>query len=122
MLDETQTATLRAAIDRIIPPDDVSPGGVDAGAFDYLMGQLSANGDLAKWLPEYQTAMDALDALARRDFGASFVELDAGRQDQALMRLESDSPRFFRAFAEHAQEGFYISPDAWKMIGWKVTG
>ena len=43
LFSERQAATLRAMVDRLIPPDDF-PGGWEAGVGDYLARQLS--GDL----------------------------------------------------------------------------
>jgi hypothetical protein len=122
MLNEPQTATLRAAVDRLIPPDE-SPGGVEAGAADYILGQLSR--DLAPLRETYLSFLDALDADARdRYAGTAFAALSPESQDAILRRFESDPAHapFFRRFVEHAQEGFYTSPEAWGMIGWKVKG
>jgi hypothetical protein len=122
MLNETQTATLRAAVDRLIPPDDF-PGGIEAGAADYILQQLSR--DFAPIQKEYADFLDALDTLARAQSSApAFATLPPERQDELLKAVEADPTHasFFRRFVEHAQEGFYISPDAWGMIGWKVKG
>ena len=122
MLTETQSSTLRAAIDRVIPPDDF-PGGAEAGAFDYLISQFSR--DLAPLRGSYAAFLDALDAAAReRHNDAAFAALPPDVQDDLLRHFESDGEHaaFFRRFVEHAQEGFYTSPYAWEMIGWKVKG
>jgi hypothetical protein len=122
MLTETQTATLRAAVDRIIPPDDF-PGGAEAGAFDYLIAQFSR--DLAPLRENYAAFLDTLDAAAReRHNDTAFAALPPEAQDSLLRSFESHGEHmsFFRRFVEHAQEGFYTSPYAWEMIGWKVKG
>ena len=117
MLNVEQTATLLAAIDRIVPPDQ-DPGGAEAGAYDYLISQLSR--DLAPLADDYRAFLDAL----AREAGGSFAELTAEAQDDLLRRFEASAEQgpFFRRFVEHAQEGFYTSPVAWKMIGWEVRG
>ena len=120
-MNETQTMTLRAAVDRIIPPDDLNPGGAEAGAYDYLLRQLAPGGDLVTRNAEYETGLDALDALARRTHAAPFATLSPDAQDTVLIAFEQQAPAFFRAFVEHAQEGFYTSPVAWEMIGWRVS-
>ena len=121
-LDETQTASLRAAVDRIVPADDRFPGGVEAGALDYLLRNFEDGGNLADRLPDYRAGLDALDRIARGAHGESFPDLSDALQDQTLMRLEQEQPRFFRALVEHVQEGYYTSPVSWEMLGWKVTG
>jgi hypothetical protein len=117
MLTEQQAATLRAAIDRVVPPDE-DPGGVEAGAYDYLVGQLSR--DLAPLTEDYRTFLDAL----AKEAGGSFADLSAAAQDDLLRRFEASAEYgpFFRRFVEHTQEGFYISPVAWKIVGWEVKG
>jgi hypothetical protein len=122
MLNDTQIATLRAAVDRLIPPDDF-PGGIEAGAADYILLQLSR--DLAPLLHDYAAFLDAMDALARaQGVEGGFTALPTERQDELLKTVEADPTHapFFRRFVEHAQEGFYTSPEAWGMIGWKVKG
>jgi hypothetical protein len=136
MLTETQRATLRALIDRLIPADDF-PGGWDAGVGDYLERQFA--GDLSDVLDLYRSGLDALEVEARATAGISFSELAPAAQDELLRRVELgematdwpvDPAAFFRAAAEHAAEGFYGDPGnggnrdevSWRMIGFEVTG
>lgn len=121
ILNERQTATLRAAVDRIIPPDDEFPGGVAAGAHDFLLRNLESGGYFPDSLPAYRAGLDELDALTRGMFSSAFSEIDTGARDAALAAFESASPAFFRVLVEQAQEGFYTSPDAFAMIGWRAT-
>jgi gluconate 2-dehydrogenase gamma chain len=131
-----QAATLRALIDRLIPPDDF-PGGWAAGVGDYLAGQLV--GDLRRLLGQYRAGLDALDAEAQATAGARFAELGAAAQDALLGRVEAgavatpwpvDPLVFFRHAVEHAAEGYYGDPGnggnhdavAWRMIGFEVRG
>ena len=44
-LTDTQLKTLRALMDRIIPPDDVWPGATEAGVEHYIIRQIEV-GDL----------------------------------------------------------------------------
>jgi len=117
MLNVEQTATLRAAIDRMVPPDQ-DPGGAEAGAYDYLVGQISR--DLAPLADDYRAFLDALT----REAGGNFSGLTAEAQDDLLRRFEASAELgpFFRRLVEHVQEGFYTSPAAGKMIGWEVKG
>ncbi len=122
LLTENRLATLRAAVDRIIPADDLCPGGVEAGVFDFLVRHLTPGGYFPHLLPEYETGLDALDALARGRFSAPFATVDAAQQDDTLIHFEAESPHFFSLLVEQAQEGFYTSPTAHAMIGWRTTG
>ena len=122
LLTENRTATLCAAVDRIIPADDASPSGVEAGAFDFLLRHLSPGGYFPHLLPLYESGLDALDSLARHWYSAPFAELAAPQQDDALVHFETESSRFFGLLVEQAQEGFYTSLAAHTMIGWRTTG
>lgn len=114
--------TLQAAVDRIVPPDAVTPGGVDAGAMEYVIGQL--NKDLAYEVENYESFLNYLETVAVAAHGEHFASLTPEAQTELLHQAETseDQKHFFRRFVEHVQEGFYISPIAWGMIGWKVRG
>ncbi|MEN9935261.1 MAG: hypothetical protein RLZZ387_1840 [Chloroflexota bacterium] len=136
MLNDTQLATLQAALDRIIPPDD-APGAWEAGAGEYILLQL--RGDLADMLGTYRAGLDSLDYEALAASGRPFAELGPDAQDALLARVErgeaqvpwtTDSQQFFHTLCEHAAEGFYSDPGnggnrdgvAWRMIGFEVRG
>ena len=137
ILTVKQAEVLRAAMNRIIPPDDF-PGGWDAGAGDYLMRQLDG-GDLAHFSEFYKNGLDALEDEARAAAGTDFAQMDAPAQDALLTRIEADDVTadwpvepsiFFRRLVEHTMEGFYGDPGnggnreevSWKMIGFEVRG
>ena len=136
LFSERQAATLRALVDRLIPPDDF-PGGWEAGVGDYLARQLT--GDLQLLLSQYRAGLDALDAEAQAVAGARFAALGAEAQDSLLSQVEAgavvtpwpvDPAVFFRHAMEHAAEGYYGDPGnggnhgavAWRMIGFEVRG
>jgi hypothetical protein len=131
-LTARQTAVLRAAMDRVIPPDDY-PGAWDAGAGDYLLGQFDR--DLAGLVETYRAGLDALDAAAVAAGGAGFPELDAAAQDTLLARVEAgdvsaELARCFALLVAHTMEGYYSDPGnggnrdavSWRMIGFEVRG
>jgi hypothetical protein len=122
LFEGRQLETLRAAVDRIVPPDAETPGGVDAGALDYLLGQVGR--DLSHEVAHYQAFLDYLETEAMSAQGAHFAEVSPEVQTAILRQAEANETqrRFFHRFVEHVQEGFYISPIAWGMIGWKVRG
>jgi hypothetical protein len=136
LFSERQAATLRALVDRLIPPDDF-PGGWNAGVGDYLARQLA--GDLQPLLDQYRAGLSALDAEALAAAGSYFAALDTEAQDALLGQVEAgavttswlvDPVTFFRHAAEHAAEGYYGDPGnggnrgaaAWRMIGFEVRG
>ena len=131
MLSSIQQATLRALMDRIIPPDDY-PGAWEAGVGDYLAGQFKA--DLRDYEPAYAAGLDALEAEAVLSARASFAALPEVEQDALLRRVEAgdvrhpwplDPAAFFQTAVLHVVEGYYSNPAnggnrdelAWRMIG-----
>ena len=128
----TQQTTLRAAIDRIVPPDQFL-GGWEAGVGDYLARQFT--GDLAGFVGQYEGGLDALDATARQMHKAPFAALPIATQDSLLGQIEAGAAgaklaRFFALLVTHTMEGYYGDPEnggnrdavAWQMIGFEVRG
>ena len=136
MLSKPQTATLHAAIDRIVPADEW-PGGWDAGVGDYLDRQFAR--DLADRVETYRRGLDALDAEAQASAGSGFAALSPDMQDRLLAQVEAgetgtpwavDPAYFFRMLVDHTMEGYYADPGnggnrdgvSWRMIGFEVRG
>ena len=133
LLSASQAATLRAAIDRIIPADD-APGGWEAGVGDYFARLW---GREPQFLAPARQGLDALDAEARATAGAAFASLAPAAQDTLLARIEAGDVQtdwplpadFFRRLVQQTMEGFYADPGnggnkdgvAWRMVGYRVT-
>lgn len=132
-----QLATLRAAVDRIIPPDE-DPGGWEAGVGDYLVRQLT-HGDLQAQVALYREGLNALDTEAQTIFNQPFAAVEPQQQDELLLLLEKGVIRtlwsvnptiFFAVLADHCAEGYYSDPNnggnhnsvSWKMIQFEVRG
>lgn len=101
---------VEAIVDRLIPPDELGPGGREAGCAAFIDRQLAGafgqssrlytQGPFLPGLPtqgyqgeaeparRYRAALAALDAKARQDSHRPFVELSAAEQDAFLMELE----------------------------------
>ena len=131
---ESQLATLRALVDRIIPADDY-PSGWDAGVGEYLARQFER--DLRSHVELYRAGLNALESEAQATAGASFVSLNSDAQGALLSRIEVgdvttrwpiDPATFFRNVVNHTIEGFYSDPAnggnrnavSWHMIGFQV--
>ena len=132
-LTEHQQQTLRAAVDRIIPPDDY-PGAWQSGVGDYLARQF--DGDLRPVFDDYCTGLTALDAESLARFQQSFSQLSEEDQDHVLGLVEGGevlttwdvAPHvFFNLLMRTTAEGFYSEPEqggnrdaaSWKMIGFE---
>ena len=133
MLTPLHWNTLRAMMNRIIPPDDF-PGAWEAGVDNYLARQFER--DLSSQLETYHLGLEALDVESRSSAGRGFAELDPPVQDEILGRLETgqvisswpiNPATFLRMMTEHVMEGYYSDPGnggnresiAWQMIGFE---
>jgi len=132
-LEEPEAATLGAACDRIVPPDE-DPGASQAGVVTFVDRQLATRerGRLGFW----RAGLRGLDAAARRRHGKPFVDLGEDAQVALLRETETgggekadwgdvDPREFFDELRSHAMMGFYGDPRhggnkdrvAWKMLG-----
>ena len=133
MLTPLHWNTLRAMMNRIIPPDDF-PGAWEAGVGNYLARQFER--DLSSQLETYRLGLEAVDVESQSSAGRGFAELDPSVQDEILGRLETgqvisswpiNPATFLRMVTEHVMEGYYSDPGnggnrdsiAWKMIGFE---
>jgi hypothetical protein len=132
--DTPWQSTLHAVVDRIIPPDDF-PGAWDAGAGDYILGQLG--GQLREQTSTIESGLAALDAEARLASGRAFADLAPAEQDLLLAAIERNDVHtewqtqpaaFFALLVELTAEGYYSDPGnggnrneiAWRMIGYQT--
>lgn len=102
---------VNAAVDRLIPADEIGPGGVESGvpefldrqldspyghgAFAYMQGPFLTDlapqlGYQLSYAPRelYRLGIAAADAQCRQIHGHSFSEIDAPQQDDYLSQLE----------------------------------
>ena len=132
-ITEQQQQTLRAAVDRIIPPDDY-PGAWEAGVGEYLVRQFAR--ELRPAFDDYCKGLTALDAEALARFQQSFSQLAEEDQDHVLRLVETgevvttwDVPPsiFFNLLVRWTAEGFYSEPEhggnrnaaSWAMVGFE---
>ena len=108
-LSVAELDTLKPAIDRLIPPDDIGPGAAEAGVFIYIDRLLAGSG--SNLLPAYQDGLAALDATSAGGFAA----MSPDDQDTLLASLEAgdvaDAPEgFFPLLLEHTRQGMFGDP------------
>jgi len=133
VLTAGEAATLAAACDRIIPPDE-DPGASQAGVVVFVDRQLATREK--KQLGFWRAGIRGLEAAAHRAHGKGFAELGEAEQDALLRAAESGAgetadwgeaapAEFFRALRSFTMMGFYGDPRhggnkdrvAWRMIG-----
>src|SRR5262245_17865315 len=113
MLTSNHWNTLRALMNRIVPQDDF-PNAWEAGVGEYLARQFDR--DLKSKVETYKHGLEALEAESQATASKDFTELDAGKQDEILRRIEAGqvvsswqlSPiEFFHMVIDHVMEGYY---------------
>ena len=125
-LNGAEYATLVAAIDRLIPTDELGPGAGDSGVGIFLDSALT--NAHAPYVSLYQEGLAALDMAAD---GGNYAGLDADAQDTLIGQLESgelsDAPKgFFALLLEHTRQGMFGDPiyggnrdfAGWDLIGY----
>ena len=109
-------ATLRAAMDAIVPAADGMPAAGEAGVLGYLEGVAAREPDVKEQLRRAAAALD------RRARPAPFASLkDAGRV-RALEALEAKEPALFESLRDLVYEGYYTRPEVWKLLGFEFYG
>jgi gluconate 2-dehydrogenase gamma chain len=123
ILDDTQLATLEAALERLIPSDDGEPGAREAQVIRYVRRAL--HGVHRGHVDAYRRGLVELDGLALDRFGAVFTALDDERQDDVLRVAEREHAGFFELARSHAIEGMFGDP-RWggnaQLVGWRLLG
>ncbi len=139
-LNETEHAFIVAAVDTLIPADDLSPSGSDCGVATFIDRQLASAwgggakmyraGPFRKGKPEqgYQLALTpaeffsagiaAANAWSRKTYGHDFDRLNPDIRVAALKAMQEgraefadfSSPAFFARLLAIAMEGFFSDP------------
>lgn len=139
-LNNAEVETLSAMVNRLIPPDDIGPGGVESGVITFIDRELGGQfGSAARWymggpwaegtpsqgwqLPLvpaqlYRVSLLALDRWCIGAKGKRFAELAATDQDEVLTQLEKgrieldgvSSASFFQILWQNVVEGYLSDP------------
>lgn len=120
---------LEGIIDRLIPSDEVGPGGREAGVLRYIDRSLAT--DYEAHRTTYAKGLAAIDDCSVQRFGQPFSSLPGTRQDVILRDFEQARARsryqgeseFFELVRQHAIEGMFGDP-SWggnkDQIGWEL--
>jgi gluconate 2-dehydrogenase gamma chain len=118
--------TLAAACERLFPGDE-DPGAIALGAPGFVDRQLGSEAFWG-WQRMFRTSLGELDGDALARFKKSFVQLDAGQQDQLLEAwIHGPKPRatFMSRLMHLTLEGVFCDPShggnkggaAWALVG-----
>jgi gluconate 2-dehydrogenase gamma chain len=105
-LTPSQMKTLVAFIDRLIPSDELGPGAVESGAQIYIDRVLG--GPNASEKASFIQGLEAVDARAKKVYGAPLAELSAETRDQVLAEMVTDP--FFNRARRLTLEGMFSDP------------
>lgn len=122
-LTEDELTTLKAAIDQLIPADDIGPSASEAGVFVYIDRSLGK--PIADQLPLYQEGLAAFDTAAGPD---GFVGATSDEQIDILTQAEAGeiAEGFFETLLNHTRQGMFADPmyggnrdfAGWDLIGY----
>ena len=133
VFNEAEWKTVAAVTARIIPTDE-EPGAIEAGCVSFIDKALAHEEAAQK--PVYAAGFAGLEAVSKRHFEKSFVDLEPGNQDEILSALASghaegwpDGPvkpeHFFETLRVHTIIGFLAYPAYGGNLdyaGWRVAG
>lgn len=135
-----EATTMGAIVDRLVPADDLSVGGKDAGCVEFIDRQLAGSygtyerlymqgpflqptplqGDQSDLVPQqrYRIGLAALDAHCRQTLQKPFAGLSGDQQDTVLKGLEKgdidlkgiQARQFFSIMLQNTMEGFFADP------------
>ena len=139
-LTATEHAFIVAAVDTLIPADELSPSGSDCGVATFVDRQLAGaygmgarlyrQGPFPKAKPElgyqlslnprefFRAGIEEANAWSRKTYGRDFDRLSEQDREAALKAMENDkaqfagfsSRMFFDALLQIAMEGFFADP------------
>jgi gluconate 2-dehydrogenase gamma chain len=139
-LNATEAAFISAAVDTIIPADDLSPSGSDCGVATFIDHQLAGaygsgarlyrQGPFPKGKPElgyqlelnprefFRAGIEAANDFTRKSHGKEFDRLPESERIAALKTMEEgkanfpafSSTQFFNALLQITMEGFFADP------------
>ena len=131
-LNDEDSATIAAFAERLMPGAPGKPGATDAGVLNYI--DLALAGAYADQEDFYRRGLAALEAHCRKNYDASFVKLDAAKQDAVITALEQGkapeftwptAQAFFNTVRTHTMEGMFADPvygGNKDFAGWVLVG
>ncbi len=139
-LNATEAAFTKAAVDTLIPADELTPSGTDVGLATFIDRQLAGGfGNGAKlyrqgpFLPAkpelgyqlaltprefYRAGVEATNEWTKKTYGKEFDRLTPEQREETLKAMEEGKPEFvgfssalfFDALLTLTQEGFFADP------------
>jgi hypothetical protein len=117
-ITDHERAILTRIVDLLVPRDE-TPGAVDLGVHQRVIGELDVDRTRAKASAE---ALLGLDRDARARHGADFLALDEAPQEDLLLSLaaaprSTPAGRFVRLLRHDTMRFYYAHPEVWPSLG-----
>lgn len=123
-LSTAEWATLTAAVDRLFPKTDTTPGGAETGAHIYIDQMLSTA--YAKQSPMYRDGLAAIESAVDGGFAAASPDAqDAALKDAEAGKTANAPDGFFALLLEHTRQGMFCDPihgGNREFMGWDMIG
>jgi hypothetical protein len=116
-LSSTQRATLRAAMDEIIPAVDDMPSASAVGGVEYVSRVAHQDAAIRKSIV---ASLAGLEGLAKKVKGKPFSLLTRAERVDTLRAYEKLSPKGFVTLRDFTYEAYYTEPRVWKLIGYEL--
>jgi len=116
VLDAGQRASLRAAMDEIIPAGDGMPAASAVGGIEYLERVVHKEPPIRADLHQ---ALEALERMSEMKFHTDFSSLSPAQRFETLTEMETGMPEVFARLRDLVYESYYTQPAVWKLIGYE---
>lgn len=116
-LSATHRATLRAAMDEIVPAVDDMPAASAVGGIEYVSRISREDAALRKSIVE---SLAGLDGLSKKLKAKPFTSLTRSQRVETLKAYERQSAARFVTLRDFTYEAYYTDPRVWKLIGYEL--
>ena len=131
-LNISDTQTIAAFAERIMPGAPGKPGALDAGVVNYI--DLALAGAYSDQQEFYRHGLTQLHAYCNATYRKPFVQLSTAQQDEVLAALDTgkaagfewpSAQAFFNTLRKHTMEGMFADPvygGNKNFAGWRLVG
>jgi hypothetical protein len=116
-LSVAQRATLRAAMDEIIPAVDDMPAASAVGGVEYVARVAREDAAIRRSITE---SLAGLEALSKKLKAKPFSTLTSAQRIETLKAYERQTPEAFVTLRDFTYEAYYTEPRVWKLIGYEL--
>ena len=116
-LSAAQRATLRAAMDEIIPAVEDMPAASAVGGVEYVARVAREDKAIRQAIGQ---SLAGIEALSKKLKAKSFTALSRPQRVETLQAYEKQSPKEFVTLRDFTYEAYYTEPRVWKLIGYEL--